>query len=453
MEERNIIAIEIGSSKVKGALGTYNPSSGILTVKAVEEEPLLDWVRYGVVSNVEETSRLVGRVIRKIENGISPGKVQTVNVSLGGRSCCSMPVDVEYRLPEEREITDDILLELRKKVESTPLPDRDLYAVVPREYKIDKSVVVRPKGTVGKHIVFSANLITCRPSTYRNLEILFKNKLQLEIDQKHVRQLALGDTVLSNEERELGCMLVDFGAETTTVSIYKNGYLQYMATLPLGSRNITRDIMALNILYDKAEDLKRREGHASGSANTAVQHVNGVDVSVINKSVGLRATEIIANIKEQIKLAGFKVSDIHAGIIIVGRGAQLAGFIDRLAEKTSLKIRIGNIYDPKIRFSDSRISPSDAADVISLLYRAAIHGAVECLKTEVTDLSEEEVEPEPEPVVQTDIPPIEVEATDTTKKRGFRARWQTWTEKLGNMLVEPDEIDEEDSVKLTDDPD
>ena len=292
MEEKNIIAIEIGSSKIKGALGSFSPN-GILTVKAVEEEPLLDWVRYGAVSNVEETSRLVNRIIRKIENRVAPSKVATVYVALGGRSCCSMRREVERNLNEEREITEDILADLRIQAASVSLPDRDLLAVVPRQYVIDKAEVSRPKGTVGRNVRLSANLITCRLPTKRNIDILFNDKLQLPIGGYEVRQLALGDLVLTHEEKKLGCMLVDFGAETTTVSIYKNGHLQYLNTIPMGSRNITRDITSLNLLEERAEELKRKEGHASG--NIVTQH-NSFDHAELNNLVSHRAGEIIANI-------------------------------------------------------------------------------------------------------------------------------------------------------------
>lgn len=68
-----------------------------------------------------------------------------------------------------------------------------------------------------------------------------------------MRQSAIADLVLTSDEKKLGCMLVDFGAETTTVSMYKNGTLRYFETLPLGSRNITRDIMSLNHTEENAE--------------------------------------------------------------------------------------------------------------------------------------------------------------------------------------------------------
>ena len=54
-----------------------------------------------------------------------------------------------------------------------------------------------------------------------------------------------------------------FGAETTTVSIYKNDVLIYLATIPVGSRNITKDITALNILEERAEEIKKSVGNAN----------------------------------------------------------------------------------------------------------------------------------------------------------------------------------------------
>lgn len=453
MEEKNIIAIEIGSSKIKGALGSYAPT-GTLTVKAVEEEPLLDWVRYGAVSNVEETSRLVNRIIRKIENRVAPSKVTTVYVALGGRSCCSMRRDVERNLPEEREITEQILSELRSEAASAPLPDRDLLAVVPRQYVIDKTEVSRPKGTVGHNIRFSANLITCRLPTKRNIDILFNDKLQLEIGGYEVRQLALGDLVLTSEEKKLGCMLVDFGAETTTVSIYKKGRLQYLNTLPMGSRNITRDITSLNYLEEKAEELKRKQGNASSNV-AAVAHANGIDYTTLNNLVSHRAGEIIANINKQIEYAGYTASQLSGGIVIVGRGSRLAGFNERLQTKTTMKIRSGSISQPEVRIADSRISASDAADVISVLYKAAIHGARECLKMDVVNLEEEPEEDTAslteetiEPIVENPVP------EPARKKKGFMATLRSIKDNLGSALLPIEEPEEDEDEKvLQDDPD
>ncbi len=327
MEEKNIIAIEIGSSKVRGAIGTYSPD-GVLTVNAVEEEPLLDWVRNGTVSNVEEVASLVGRIIRKIENRVSPRKVSSVYVGVGGRSFMSLPREVEQTFPEEVEITDKVIERLMNDAALSPYADRELYEVVPREFTVDKTTVSRPKGTVGRSIRMSANLIVGRPQPKRNIDRLFGEKLKIDVAGYKVRQIALGDAILTNEEKRLGCMLADFGAETTTVSIYKNGRLQYMATLPLGSRNITRDIMNLHIVEERAEDLKCTLGTVNPSAG--VQTIGQTDYSDLNNYVVHRAGEIMANVREQIKFAGYKTSDLNAGIIVTGGGARLNGFNEGL---------------------------------------------------------------------------------------------------------------------------
>ena len=407
MEEKNIVAIEIGSSKVRGAIGTYSPS-GVLTVLAVEEEPTLEMVRYGAVSNLEEVASLINRIVRKIENRVSPRKVNSVYVAMGGRSFCSIPREEEAQFAEEVEITEEVLRDLIRQTAQSPHTDRELLQVVPREYIVDKKTVNRPKGTVGHTIRMAANLIVCRPQIKRNIDRLFNEKLKLNISGYKVRQIALGDVVLTSEEKRLGCMLVDFGAETTTVSIYKHGRLQYLATLPLGSRNITRDIMKLNHLEEKAEALKCEVGDVSPQQNRQQSSLAFVDVDYteINNYVIARAGEIIANIHKQLDYAGYKSEDLTGGIVIVGGGSRLKGFNEALEKKLNMKLRTGIVSLAEVRIPDSRISASGAADVIAVLYRAALDGANECLSIIEPDPIPE---PEPEPLVEPQQPIQEIQ--------------------------------------------
>lgn len=441
MEKKNIIAIEIGSSKVKGAVGTVDEATGVIEILSVEEEQMLNWVRYGAVSNVEELSKLIKRIIRKIENRISPQKVTKVYVSIGGRSLSSSEKSTERRLVNDVEITDDIINSMAREVAVSPTPDRDLLAVEPREYVVNRRVVEQLKGSVGSHVKMTANLITCRQSTKRNLDLLFNDKLHLKVAGYKVRQLALADIVLTNQEKSLGCMLVDFGAETTTVSIYRTGKLCYMATLPMGSRNITRDLMALNYLEEHAEQQKRAVGNALGCASNGITPANP-EVVNINNYVTQRAGEIIFNIKNQLKLANIPSTDLPGGIIIVGRGALLAGFNERLHDVTGMKVRVGSVNaDGLLRIADARISPADASDVIAMLVKAARNNPEECLE-----------QPEPEPVIVIEPEPEIEEKNDTqdpepdnkskTKqknpRRGLLSRLKSQITKIG-MEAEDDE--------------
>lgn len=417
MEEKNIVAIEIGSSKVRGAIGSCN-DQGVLTVHAVEEEPMLDWVRYGAVSNVEEVANLVGRIVRKIENRISPRKVQRVYVGVGGRSFGSTSRTVEQQFADDVEITSDVLTRLMNDAKKSYASDRCLLAVVPREYMVDKTVVSQPKGTVGRSIRMTANQITCRPQIKRNVDRLFVDKLKLSIADYKVRQLALADVILTTNEKRLGCMLVDFGAETTAVSIYKNGELLYMATLPLGSRNITRDIMRGGYLEEKAEELKRNGGNVIPQMMSNLNDIiEGTDYTEMNKHVSHRSGEIIANIRKQLDFAGVKADDLAGGIVITGGGSRLTGFNETLSKRLGMRLRVGSVNLTEIRIPDSRVSPVDAADVISILYRAMVDGAEECLvavepQVEVS-VAESVEEKQPESPIQ----PIGGEEVVPTKKK------------------------------------
>lgn len=435
MDQKNIIAIEIGSSKVKGAVGSYNSADGVLTVYAVEEEPLLDWVRYGAVSNVEELSKLVGRIIRKIENRVSPRKITSVYASIGGRSLSSVQREVERNLGDEREITDELLDSLSRELAVSPDPARDLLAVIPKEYYVNKVLVEQPKGTMGRTLKISANQILCRQATKRNLDILFSDKLHLNVGGYEIRHVALGHLVLTPEEKSLGCMLVDFGAETTTVSIYRHGNLQYLATIPMGSRNITRDITRRNMLEEQAERFKRSYGNALGVTTPAA---GGEDIAVINNYVEQRAGEIIANIRAQIKYAGLKPTDLPAGIVIVGRGALLAGFNEKLEKNAAMKVRVGSVAsEQRIRITDGRISPADACDVISVMFMAAMRGARECLTEPVAQPAVHEPEPQPQPVPEPEPLP-----DPDPKPRPKTGRWNKLMEKVSNLMT--GEIREED---------
>ena len=233
MKETNIVALEIGSSKIKGAVGVID-SSGAITVKAVEEESHQDWVRYGIVSNVEEVAVLAANLLERLEQRVSPLVVEGVYVAMGGRSFRSDSREAERMLPEETEINADIIDQLMGETSATVFNNRELLDIVPREYIVDKTRVTKPIGTFGRNIRMLSNVITCRPQIKKNLCRLFNEKLGLNINGFIVRQTAQAEFVLTTEEMRLGCMLVDCGAETTTVSIYKNGALQYLSTIPMG---------------------------------------------------------------------------------------------------------------------------------------------------------------------------------------------------------------------------
>jgi cell division protein FtsA len=185
-----------------------------------------------------------------------------------------------------------------------------------------------------------------------------------------VTPLAVGKHILSDSDRELGCMLVDMGAETTTVTIYKNKALIYMNTLPLGGRNITRDIMiGLNKLEETAENVKKNINNPldpSNVSNVSIEDINARDAA---NYISARTGEIIANINQQLANAGVTTNDIQS-IVLIGGSAHLGGLQQKMSDTIKIKVRMGQ-NPSTLNILNSEINRMEYIEIFSLLAEAA----------------------------------------------------------------------------------
>lgn len=384
MNEQYIVACEIGSSKVKGAVGTVD-ESGTLNVLAVAEEPVLDSVRYGVIRKIEEVSNRLGSVIQKLESssGVAPRKITGIYVALGGQSLASCVRETETSFAQDTEIDNGMIRDLKERVRAGGVPDREIVAILSREFTVNSLPEKNPVGTFAHDLKAELNVVYCRPQIKRNLAMVIEERLGLKVNGYIVRPLAQADMVLTEDEKHLGAMLVDFGAETTTVSIYKNGVLRYLATIPMGSRNITRDITATNIIEKRAEEIKKTVGNVEPQPENV--SFDSLDNTEVNKYVSARVAEIITNIIEQLSFAGISGDELPGGIVVVGLGAKLKGFNSLLSLHSKMKVRQGTIA-PAIRLTDSSIPYYESVDVVSILSFATRFPEKECV-----------IMPEPQP--------------------------------------------------------
>lgn len=384
MGERNngryIVAFEIGSSKIRGAVGVVD-NSGVVDVIAVEEEKLTDRVRYGCIQNVD-VANAIDTVVERLQAypAVEPRTITGVYVGLGGRSLTSTMVDVSMQLPVETEITEPIITELKKRAAATTDPDRDTVDVVPVRFTVDNKTQTSPVGTFGQSLSARATVLSCSPQIKRILRRVITDRLGLNINGYITRPLAEAAMVLTEDERRLGCMFVDFGAETTTVSVYRGGAPVYVATLPIGSRNITLDLIALNYIEERAEEIKKVSGNALAvdAARRGKGYAEGIDYTDINNYVHARADEIVANIIAQIEYTGVTAADLPGGIVIVGGGARLRGFNELLQQQSKLPVRQG-APSASVRITDGSIHGTEMVDVISVLVAASRMPEAECL--------------------------------------------------------------------------
>lgn len=385
--ERYIVAFEIGSSKIRGAVGVVD-NSGVVDIVATEEEKLTDKVRYGCIQNVE-VSNALGRVVERLEAypRVAPREITGAYVALGGKSLRIQQVDVSMNLAAETEITRPLINELMQQAAATISGDRDVVDVVPVRFTVDNKAQNNPIGSYGQRLGARMSVVSCVPQIKRMLRRVIGERLGLDINGYITRPLAESEMVLTGDERRLGCMFVDFGAETTTVAIYKGGAPVYLATLPIGSRNITLDLCSLNYTEERAEDIKKSIGNALAQDGAKRRNSNdGIDYTEVNNYVHARADEIVANIMAQPEYAGLRDTDLPGGIVIVGGGSRLRGFNELLSQQSKMKVRIG-APTASVRISDGAVHGSDAVDVISLVMAAADMPDSECV-TPVEEMEE-----------------------------------------------------------------
>ena len=358
-----IVALEIGSSKIVGALAEKTTQG--LELKYLKEEKIQNCVRYGNIVNLESTRNSIANILQAIETNIS-GKITKIYVGVSGRGMHSVPCNITQNFDPQQIITESVLSDLNKQAWHTRVDGYETISLVNYGYKVNNTVQTKPVGCDCTHIDATINRIVVKPSTSLNLKRVFEKDNNPE---PICTALAVGPVVAKDDERALGCMVVDLGAETTTISIYRNGELFYLTTLPMGGRNITRDITHLGILEDSAERVKiNLQNPFDTSTDNKVLIENVWSCEAANHIVA-RTGEIIANINQQITDAQLAPNNIHS-IILLGGASQLRGFDRKLEESTKIKVRTASLPS-RIKVTSSAFAKTEYIEILALLVRAS----------------------------------------------------------------------------------
>jgi len=428
-----IVALEIGSSKIVGAIAEKT-SSGCLSVKHLQEERHLNSVRYGIVQNVENIKTSVNRILRNLE-GMIDGRVTQVYMGVSGRSLHSIISEVNRSVGSTEAITKELIDRIIKDATSTPLRNYETVDIVPKAYYVDKVKTLTPVGQFGSSIKIMVNLIVAKPALKLNLNRLMT--FGIPVKDYIVTPLAVADQILSDSDRELGCMLVDMGAETTTVSIYKNNALIYLNTLPLGGRNLTRDVMnGMTVVEETVENVKKNINNPLDPNNVSDVVIDGVNAREAAKYISARTGEIIANINQQLANADVSSDEIKS-IVLIGGCAHLSGLQQKLAEDMKIKVRMGQ-NPPKLNILNGEINRMEYIETFSLLAAAAerIGEGESCIELNKYDngpiINQEYTEPQ-----ETREPEVKVEPRNIKKRRV-----PGWINKLKGLMSEDDEMDE-----------
>lgn len=328
-QNKTIVAIELASSKIAGVVGRKT-ESGAWKVLAYASVPATSCVKNGSIYNYEKTKSAVGEVICRLENMLAI-KVSKVFIGYNSKGLKSVTATVERNFDEETVLSQEIIDDMFCQCEQIDYPGQQRLMLESQEYVIDgkSESETEPMGVACTNIVGKYMNILKKVQTFEFVDKCFEEN-NISIVDGYVALTAEADCVLSDDEKRKGCALIDFGADNTSVAVYRDGILKRLRVIPVGSNLITRDLsQVLKIDMDAAEDLKRKYGLCNlqdgmNSDAKIVVGFNTIELKEVGDIINARNEEIVRNVVRQIMESGCADS-LGAGIVLTGGGASLRG--------------------------------------------------------------------------------------------------------------------------------
>lgn len=390
MEDNIIVAIEIGSSKVTGVAGHKLPDGGI-QVLALAQEPSASFIRKGAIFNADKATQCINNILSKLQKTLKR-RIYKVYLGVGGKGIHTVRNNVTKELDTQTGITRELIDSLLDINRTTAMTDKEILEVVPQEYKVGTQYETNPIGVLTDHIEGRYVNIVARPQLSENMRHCFQT---VDIVAQPIAVLALADALLTDTERRSGCVLLDMGAGTTTVAIFKSNILRQLTVLPLGGENVTKDIMTqFSIEEAEAEKLKKKNAVAympveeigkAADATLELEDGRTIKAVLLNEIVEARTEEILRNVNHQIKNSGYTTNQLLGGLIVTGGASAQNGLGEALREFTDFeKIRFARNLQMTVRFpqgAEGRLKDSQLFTALPLLDKGSVNCCSDAIST------------------------------------------------------------------------
>jgi cell division protein FtsA len=336
-----VVVVDLGTSRVICAVVTPT-ADGDLHV-AARAEVLCKGVRRGIPTDLEETAKSIDNAVREVQR-VTGTEIEWLVVNVAGAHLEGLNGQ-GYKpiVPRGRHITYQDVMEVVTHSRSLVLPpDREQVQAIPREFRVDGlREVKRPIGMGGGTLEAITLIITGAVAAVQNVERAVTMSGR-KVDQMVLGPLAAGLGVLSQEEIDLGAVVVDLGAGTTDVGVFTGGSLSSAVCLPVGSALVTSDLSKLlKVSPEEAERLKLTYAMAvskglSDRETVEVTQLGQAEARPLQRKVlceiaEARLREIAVMVAQHIEKAG-QTGMLTGGVVLTGGGARMTG-IEKLFEE------------------------------------------------------------------------------------------------------------------------
>ena len=373
-------ALDLGSTKVVAIVGNALEDN-LFEIVSVGVAPTGNFIRNGTIVDVQQAVsainraldqvvRVVGRPVKKVVVGFAGGEVvgtdQRVIVALRDR---------EVQLPD----IEKVMQEARSMVNR---PVSEILHVIPKSYTIDDlSGIPNPIGMVGNRLEASVHVIKGSEMVIANLKRTVERAgLSVSDGDLILHPLASARVVLSEDDKELGVVLVDIGGGTTNVAVYVNGAIVGVRVIPLGGINMTRDLAIVRrVSQEEAERIKiqtlsRLSPAEPGPDGTegAVEALDAPSREVV-EIVEARLVEILERVVACLKEMKVDIQYLQRGVVLTGGVSNMPQMVE-IARKvlSPLHITLGSV-ESRVQGVVDRASLPEYSSAVGLLFCAKDH--------------------------------------------------------------------------------
>lgn len=342
-----IVGLDIGTTKICAVVGEVQPDG--IEIIGIGSHPS-EGLRKGVVINIEKTVNSIKEAIEEAET-MAGCEISSVYAGIAGGHIKGFNSHGVIPL-KEKEVSKKDIERVIEAASAVAMPmDREVIHILTQEFIVDaQDGIMDPLGMSGVRLEAKIHIVTGAVTSAQNI-IKCANRAGLDVSDIVLESLASSESVLSEEERNLGVALIDFGGGTTDMAVFSKGAIKHTSVLALGGDNLTYDLsIGLRTARKEAEMIKMKYGCALGSMIGEDEKIEVPSVGdgkprvlsrrILGEILEPRVEEIFTLIHNELLRSGFSET-INSGVVVTGGSSELSGIAEMAEKIFKVPSRIG----------------------------------------------------------------------------------------------------------------
>lgn len=369
-----LLGLDIGTTKVAAVVGGRGPRVKLLGAASVPCSGL----KRGIVVDVPETTEAIREAVTKAQR-MAGVELDAAWVGITGQHISSLNSRGHIQLTRgNRHVSwGDVEQVMAAAVNAVSIgPDRQMIHAISRGFTVDDEPKVRnPVGLSASRLAVETHVITASRNLVENVTKCVE-QAGLGVADLVAEPLAAAEAVLTEDEEELGVLLIDVGGGTTDLAVFLEGSIALTSAVPAAGNNVTHDLaVALGVTHPMAEQIKLAHGRARAALAPAEETISLPDEEEERSISGRFVAEVIeARVEETFRLVGQEMSKLGdrwpppGGAVLTGGGSLLPSIAPVARDVLRCRTRLGR---PRVAAGPMELLESPAlATGVGLVYYA-----------------------------------------------------------------------------------